>query len=96
MGLVHNGSSYFVRGFLQPGKSMSQRSAMKKTSPLGEVFGETYLFIGSVDCDMAVGDTLTYDRRNYDVRQVEIVRIHEEAVYLWGLCVLRGGVNDWD
>ena len=96
MALRRDGKDYAFRGFLQPAISVSQRSALKKLTPLGEIAGYTYLFIGPVDePDLRVGDTLSDGERDYDLRQVERVMYRREPIYLWGLCVQKGGADTW-
>ena len=96
MTLHHDGKSYMFRGFLQPGLSMSQRSAIKKISPLGEISGDTYLFIGPVEEPQAqIGDTLSDGEKDYELRQVEKMMYKNEPIYMWGLCVLKGGADTW-
>ncbi len=92
-----SGQTFSLRAFLQPRKSLSQRNAIKRISPLGEILGDTYLFICSVDCSAEVGDTLKQrDGVYYEIRQVEKVMFKDEPIYLWGLCVQKGGDNTWD
>lgn len=96
LALRRDGKEYAFRGFLQPAISVSQRSALKKMTPLGEIAGYTYMFIGPVDePQLRVGDTLSDGQRDYDLRQAEIVMHQEEPVYLWGLCVQKGGADTW-
>lgn len=96
MALRRDGKDYAFRGFLQPAISVSQRSALKKLTPLGEIAGYTYLFIGPVDDpELRVGDTLSDGERDYDLRQVERVMYRREPIYLWGLCVQKGGADTW-
>lgn len=87
-----------MKAFLQPRKSLSQRNATKRISPLGEILGDTYLFICTADCGVQVGDTLKQRGAGayYEVRQVETVLYKNEPLYLWGLCVQKGGDDTWD
>lgn len=92
-----DGEAFGLRALIQPRKSLSQRNAIKRITPLGEILGDTYLFICSVDCDAGVGDTLKRsDGTFYELRQVEKVMYKNEPIYLWGLCVQKGGGEAWD
>ena len=93
--LRHNGKDVALKGFLQPGKSVSQRSAMQKVSPLGEISGDTYLYIGPAGQETQEGDTLLQGGVQYELRQVETVMYRNTPIYLWGLCVRKGGENSW-
>ncbi|MBQ8768696.1 MAG: hypothetical protein IJZ15_03485 [Oscillospiraceae bacterium] len=95
--LRQDGQAFALKAFLHPRKSLSQRNALKRISPLGEILGDTYLFICSVDCGAQVGDTVKQTGDiYYELRQVETVLYKNEPVYLWGLCVQKGGADTWD
>lgn len=98
MVLTHqDGTSFLLKAFLQPRRALSQRNAIKRISPLGEIPGDTYLFVCTADCDVRVGDTLKLPNdMYYDVRQVETVLYKNKPIYLWGLCVQKGGTDTWD
>ena len=92
-----DGTNFTLKAFLQPRKSLSQRNAIKRISPLGEILGDTYLFLCTADCGAKVGDTLWQQKDLfYEVRQVETVWYKNEPLYLWGLCVQKGGTDKWD
>lgn len=95
--LAHDdGIHYSLRAFLQPRKALSQRNAIKRISPLGEILGDTYLLICLPDSDMRVGDTLEGPDGEYEIRQVETVYYKYDPLYRWGLCVQKGGADTWD
>lgn len=96
--LMRQDGTYFaLKAFLQPRKALSQRNAIKRISPLGEIPGDTYLFICTADCKAQVGDTLRQGSKTfYEVRQVEQIMYKNDPLYLWGLCVQKGGANTWD
>ena len=92
-----DGKTLALKAFLQPRKALSQRNAIRRISPLGEILGDTYLFICSADCGADVGDQLVQQEGiHYELRQVEKVMYKEEPIYLWGLCVQKGRENAWD
>lgn len=91
-----DGTYYALKAFLQPRKALSQRNAIKRISPLGEILGDTYLFICTPECDVQVGDTLFQrGRAFYEIRQVETVLYKDDPIYIWGLCVQKGGDDNW-
>ena len=92
----HDGTEFALKAFLQPRKALSQRNAIKRISPLGEILGDTYLFLCMAGCGMRVGDTLMGTSGNYEVRQVETVYYKYDPLYMWGLCVQKGGADNWD
>ena len=93
--LRHDGKNIIVKGFLQPGKSVSQRSATNEVSPLGETHADTYQYIGPVEHIIQPGDMLTKSGVRYEFRQVEKVLYQNTPIYLWGLCVRKGGDGTW-
>lgn len=92
-----DGRVFELKALLQPRKALSQRNAIRRISPLGEILGDTYLFICSADCGADVGDLLV-QRENirYELRQVEKVMYKDDPIYMWGLCVQKGRDNAWD
>lgn len=95
MVLTRNDEDFTVKGFLQPERSMSQRSITTEISPLGEIHGDIYLYIGPAGHAVETGDTLLYRGHRYELRQVETVMYRDRPVYIWGLCVRKGGDNSW-
>lgn len=93
--LYHNEEQIVVKGFLQTGGSLSQRSAKRKMSPLGEIPGNQYLYIGPAGTPAQPGDILLQNGRKYELRQLEEVMYRSVPVYHWGLCVEAGGADTW-
>ena len=93
--ICRHGNDTIFRGFLHSRKSVSQRNGLKKNSPLGEIPGDTYLLIGPVDCGAKAGDDLVQGTNYYEIRQVEQVVYNSEPIYMWGLCVQKGGSKHW-
>lgn len=93
--LRQDGTFFALQAFLQPRKALSQRNAIKRVSPLGEIQGDTYLFICNVDCGMQAGDQIKGSGGFYEVRQVEKMYYKNDPIYLWGLCVQKGGTDNW-
>lgn len=93
--LRHNGKDVQIKGFLQNGRSLSQRSALRRITPLGEIFGDTYLYIGPAAQETQVGDIVKQGEILYELRQVETVMYQNTPIYVWGLCVRKGGEDSW-
>lgn len=93
--LIHAGEEFGIRGFIQTGGSLSQRSAKRKMSPLGEIPGNQYLFIGPAGSPARAGDFLIQNGKKYELRQLETVMYQNAPIYLWGLCVEAGGADSW-
>lgn len=93
--LIHDGQRLELKGFVQTGGSLSQRSAKRKMTALGEIPGNQYLYIGPADSPAQPGDLLIHNTRQYELRQLETVMYQNTPVYHWGLCVEAGGADTW-
>ena len=87
------GATY--RGFFQPVRSKSWQYLEGNYSPLGEVPRGQYVYIGPVEQQLSVGETLEVGGKDYMVRRLEPVYYGEEVAYLWGMCVEKGGEDTW-
>ena len=83
------------RGFFQPVRSKSWQYLEGNYSPLGEVPRGQYVYIGPADQAIDVGGTLEVGGKDYMVRRVEPVYHGEEVAYFWGMCVEKGGEDNW-
>ena len=83
------------RGFFQPVRSKSWQYLEGNYSPLGEVPRGQYVYIGPVEPGAQAGDTLTVDGKNYWLRRAELIRAGNGPVYCWGMCVEKGGEDNW-
>ena len=83
------------RGFFQPVRSKSWQYLEGNFSPLGEVPRGQYVYIGPADQLLNVGETLEVGSRDYMVRRLEPVYYGEEIAYYWGMCVEKGGEDNW-
>ena len=84
-----------VRGFFQPVRSKSWQNMVSLDTPLGEVPRGQYVYIGPPDVMARDGDVLTVGSRDYVFRRVEPYFYGDRAVYLWGLCMEKGGNDTW-
>lgn len=83
------------RGFFQPVRSKSWQYLEGNFSPLGEVPRGQYVYIGPVEQLLSTGETLTVGEKDYMVRRLEPVYYGEEIAYYWGMCVEKGGEDNW-
>ena len=93
---LHRGEiSWTVRAFFQPVRSKSWDDSDSDYSPLGEIPRGRYIYMGPLEPEAAAGDTIWVDGKAYLVRRSEIVRDHRGPAYCWGLCLEKGGADNW-
>lgn len=90
MTLVQNGKQTVVQAFLQETRSRSQEYAQREFSPLGEICRGLYVYIGPAEPLAEMGDRIRFGNRQFEVRRGEAVKVNNEILYCWGLCVERG------
>ena len=95
MTLNRGGTEYAVRAFFQPVRSKSWQYLEGNYSPLGEIPRGQYVYIGPVDPGAQAGDTVTVDDKAYWLRRTELIRDANGPVYCWGMCVEKGGEDNW-
>ena len=88
-------TSVKVRGFFQPVRSKSWQYLEGDYSPLGEIPRGQYIYIGPVEPKAEAGDTVTLDGKDNWLRRTELIRDGEGPVYCWGICVEKGGEDNW-
>ena len=93
--LLHQDSTFEIRAFFQPVRSKSWQYLEGNYSPLGEIPRGQYVYIGPVEPKANAGDTLIVDAKAYWLRRTELVRDSEGPVYCWGMCVEKGGEDNW-
>ena len=93
--LTHGGTEYALRAFFQPVRSKSWQYLEGDYSPLGEIPRGQYVYIGPVSPEAAAGDTLHVGQRSYWLRRAELIHDGNGPVYCWGLCVEKGGEDNW-
>ena len=64
-------------------------------TPLGQLPGGQYLYIGPAEQPIAQGDQVYVDDQGYVMRRVETYLDRNGPVYRWALCVRKGGVDKW-
>ena len=92
--VFHEGVGVEVRAFLQE-KLEKREEPPRSIHPLGEVDRRRWVYIGPAEQEIAFGETLTVDGKDYMVRRVEPVYYMEEVAYYWAMCVEKGGEDTW-
>ena len=87
--------TFSVRGFFQPVRSKSWQYLEGNYSPLGEIPRGQYVYIGPVEPKAEAGDTVTVLEKDYWVRRSELITDANGPVYCWGMCVEKGGEDNW-
>lgn len=93
--LTHGKTEHSIRAFFQPVRSKSWQYLEGDYSPLGEIPRGQYVYIGPVLPEAAAGDTLKIGQRSYWLRRAELIHDANGPVYCWGLCVEKGGEDNW-
>ncbi len=83
------------RAFLQPVTSKSWQNMEKVFGPLGEIPRGQYLYLGPAQEDILEAEFLRCQGREYLVRRADTLLFGDEALYVWGLCVKKGGADPW-
>ncbi len=93
---VHHGyRDWRVKIFFQPSGSKSWQSMEPIVTPLGQLPGGQYLYIGPAELEISAGDPVTVGDETYFLRRAEVYRDDRGPVYRWGLCVRKGGEDTW-
>ena len=95
MTLCRGEESWEVRAFLQPVLSKGWDTSDAEYSPLGEIPRGRYVYIGPTVPEAAAGDTVLMDGKAYLMRRCDVIRDGKGPVYCWGLCLEKGGEDDW-
>lgn len=94
---VHHGSEVVsLRIFFQPSMSKSWDSMNPIVTPLGQLPGGQYLYIGPAEQEVAQGDLIYVDGSGYVVRRAETYYYGNGPVYRWALCVRKGSDEKWN
>ncbi len=80
-----------VRAFLQPVTSKSWQNMDHVYQGLGQVPRGQYLYIGPPEATLEQGDQLCQAGREYIVRRADTIMLGGAPLYIWGLCVPKGG-----
>ncbi len=95
MQLLQGEQTHSIRAFLQDTLSRSKENAQREFTPLGEIFKGQFVYIGPAEPMAAVGDTLVFQGRRFELRRAEPVMVGNLVAYCWGLCIEKGGDSTW-
>ena len=84
-----------VNVFFHSVNSRSWQNMERMFFPLGEIPRGQYICVFPMEAIVAAGDDVTVMGRVYKVRRVEEMAFSGESVYRWGLCVEKGGDDQW-
>ena len=84
-----------VKVFFHSVNSRSWQNMERMFFPLGEIHRGQYICVLPIGAVAAAGDTVTVKGTNYKLRRVEEMFLKGESVYRWGLCVEKGGDDNW-
>lgn len=84
-----------TRIFFQFSSSKSWDSMNPIITPVGQIPGGQYLYIGPADLEIHAGDQVEVDGISYIMRRCEAYRDREGIIYRWALCVLKGKEDTW-
>lgn len=93
--LCHEEERYSIHVFFQPVRSKSWQYLEGNYSPLGEIPRGQFVYIGPTAPAAQAGDTVLVDEKAYLLRRTELVRDGNGPVYCWGMCVEKGGEDNW-
>lgn len=93
--VVHQEEEKQVRIFFQPSRSRTWQSMEPVVSPLGQIPSGQYLYIGPAEQEIAQEDEVRVAGEVYILRRAEVYRDWNGPVYHWGLCVQKGGEDNW-
>ena len=87
--------TYEIRAFFQPVRSKSWQYLEGNYSPLGEIPRGQYVYLGPVSPRAEAGDTVIVEGNSYWLRRSELILDSGGPVYCWGMCVEKGGEDNW-
>lgn len=84
-----------VRGFVQPVTGKNRNLTAISVSPLGTEMTGQCVYIGPVEPELAAGDVLDLDGKQYVLRRIELIDGMRGPAYRWGICVEKGELDLW-
>lgn len=94
--LEHDGKEIPLRIFFQPSMSKSWDSMNPIVTPLGQLPGGQYLYIGPAKQPISQGDIVRVVSGSYVIRRAETYLDRNGPVYQWALCVRKGSDQPWE
>ena len=95
MVLVQGEQQTQIRAFLQETRSKSIHGTQREFIPLGAVPKGIYVYIGPAQPVAEAGDLIQYQNKLLELRRAEPMMVGEAVAYCWGLCVEKGGDDQW-
>ena len=92
----HGAETVSLRAFFQPSMSKSWDSMNPIVTPLGQLPGGQYLYIGPTEQEVAQGDLIYVAGSGYVIRRAEIYYYGNGPVYRCALCVRKGSDEKWN
>ena len=93
--LVQDGFGHPIRAFFQPVRPKGWQYLEGDYSPLGEIHRGQYVYIGPLKPAAKAGDQVIIGDKIYWLRRCELIYDANGPVYCWGMCVERGGADNW-
>lgn len=87
--------AFRVRAFLQPMTSRMENMLQCHPGVLGLEDQDRFIYIGPLELEVRTGDELEADGKQYWMRACHVVYGTAEPVYIWGVCVRKGGEDQW-
>ena len=84
-----------VKVFFHSVNSRSWQNMERMFFPLGEIHRGQHICVLPISVQAFAGDTLRIMGKFYKLRRVEEMFVKGSGIYRWGLCVEKGGDDDW-
>lgn len=84
-----------VRAFFQPVTGKLERLALAQQEVPGRENKKRYVYIGPVEPVPCEDELLDVGGTSYRIRSVQHIYGGGEPVYIWAMCVEKGGEDDW-
>lgn len=84
-----------VKAFFHSVNSRSWQNMERMFFPLGEIHRGQYICVLPAGAAATAGDTVVLMGKSYKLRRVEEMFVKGESIYRWGLCVEKGGDDNW-
>ena len=93
--LISEAGQQEVKVFFHSVNSRSWQNMERMFFPLGEIHRGQYICVLPIDAVAVAGDTVVLMGKSYKLRRVEEMFVQGQSVYRWGLCVEKGGDDNW-
>ena len=92
MTIVSGGNETTVRAFFRAVNSKSWQNMERMLPAGGEIPRGQFLYIGPAGIDVLGADYLIVGEKHFVVRRADTILLHDEPLYVWGLCVEGGRI----